>query len=310
MTYTFDADVMDDLFAETVEGPACKGPACMRQGAGFELDEGADVFEEADGFEAMEDWAAEDEFLDFGEEEGMDVMDAMEAAVADALGAEDTDEFFRSIARGLRRVGGTVGRVARRVAPVAGRIARGIAPIASAIPLPWTQTIGRVANVVGRLMADEADKFEALGEMMDLAEDEDLFDAAAPVVAGLAIRSMIPNVARLAPATRRRLVSAVSRTTRTLARRQGPQAARAVPAIVAQARRAAVRRRLPPQALPQVVRQTAAQVVRSPRLARRLAAAAPVRARDVVVPGYGGAWRGSTSHILRGPVRITIKQVR
>jgi hypothetical protein len=76
---------------------------------------------------------------------------------------------------------------------VIGRIARTVGPIASAIPLPWTQAVGRVAGLVGRVMADEADEFEALDEMLELAEEEDLLDAAAPVVAGLTIRRTVPG---------------------------------------------------------------------------------------------------------------------
>jgi hypothetical protein len=291
----FETDVMDDLFYETAEGPAQ-----MRHADEFdELDAGDDEFDaSADGFDEMEDWGDVDQYED------MDVMDAMEEAVADALGAEDTDEFFRRLARGIRRVAQGAGRLARRAAPVVGRIARTVAPIASAIPLPWTQAIGRVAGVVGRLMADEADEFEALDEMLDWAEDENAIDAAAPVIAGLTLRSTVPGVSRLPRATRRQLVRSVSRATRTIARRQGPQAARVMPRVVQSAQRTVRRRGLPARTLPQAVRRATAQVARSPRLVRRLArTGAPVTGRGAACPHCGRR----RTYTLRGPVRISIQ---
>jgi hypothetical protein len=295
MSQTFDTDAWDDLFYEGVEGPA-------RQYRGGQ------------SFEEFEDEFAEDYGEDYGEDlwdegdafEDQDAFDAMEEAVADALGADESDEFFRRLARGIRGVARRVGGVVRRVAPVVGRIARTVAPIASMIPIPQAQLIGRVAGLVGRLTADEADEFDALDEMLDFAEDEDAIDAAAPVIAGLTIRSTIPNVARLPRQTRRQLVRSVTQATRTLARRQGPQAARAVPAVVRQARRVSVRRRLAPQALPRAVARTASQVARSPRLVRRLARTTTTCSQaqaTATCPNCGQRQRFR----LAGPVRMTVQ---
>lgn len=287
MSDSFESDVMDDLFYESAEGPA-------RMRAADEFDEfGEDGFDE---FDAADEWG-EDAY------EETDVMDAMEEAVADALEADDTDEFFRRLRRGIGRLARGIGQVARRVAPVVGRIARTVAPIASAIPLPWTQAIGRVAGVVGRLMADEADEFEAFDELMDLAEDEEAIDAAAPVIAGLAIRTAVPGVARLPRTTRRQLVRSVSQAVRTVARRQGPQAARIIPQIVRSVQRTAQRRGLPARTLPQAIQRTATRIARSPQLARRLAGT-PTPARR------GGACVNcarARHFTLRGPVRISIQ---
>ena len=287
MSDSFESDVMDDLLYESAEGSA-------QMRAEDEFDEfGDEGFEELD---ALEEW---------GEDSGsMDMMDAMEDAVADALEADDTDEFFRRLARGIGRVARGVVRVARRVAPVVGRVARVVAPIASAIPLPWTQAIGRVAGVVGRLMADEADEFEAFDEMMDFAEDEDAIDASAPVIAGLAIRTAIPGVARLPRTTRRQLVRGVSQAVRTVARRQGPQAARAIPQIVRSVQRTVQRRGLPARTLPQAIQRTAIRIARSPQLVRRLAGTASVPARRRGACVNCGRARHFT---LRGPVRISIQ---
>jgi len=293
MADRYDTDVMDDLFYESAEGPSAM--------EGFEEEGFEDEFEN----EGFEEEGFEDGFEegDYGAS-----MDALEEAVVDALAAEDADEFFRRLARGLRGAVRTVGQVARRAAPVVGRIARTVAPIASAIPLPWTQAVGRVAGLVGRVMADEADEFEALDEMLELAEEEDLIDAAAPVVAGLTIRRTVPGVARMPRQARRQLVRSVTRATQTLARRQGVQAARAVPAVVRAARRTVARQGQPAaRALPGAVTRTAARVAGSPQLTRRLARTVPVprRGRSTVVGGAcPNCRRGRRSIYVPGPVRI------
>jgi hypothetical protein len=306
MSDRYDSDVMDDLFYEAAEGPSAM--------AGFE-DEGFEEGFEEEGFE--DDGFEEEEAYD---EDGFDegdyayAADALEEAVADALGADDADEFLRRLARGLRGAVRTVGRVARQAAPVVGRIARTVAPIASALPIPQAQAIGRIANVVGRLMADEADEFEAIDEMLELAEAEDLFDAAAPVVAGLSIRRAVPNVARMPRPARRQLVRQTTRAAQTIARRQGVQAARAVPAVVRAARRTVARQGQPAaRALPRTVARTAARIAANPQLTRRLARAVPPtpgRRIPGAIGGVGGGCpacrrRGRTI-VVRGPARIIV----
>src|ERR671937_818038 len=160
MSERFETDVMEDLFSDAAEGPST-----------------FDEFEE-DSFEDV-DAGEEDEFLsriigglgqavggllggqqfeemeDYGDVDGADEwegVDAMEDAVADALAAEDTDEFFRR----LRQIAGRAINVARRVGRGVGQVARVVGPIASMIPLPQAQAIGRIANVAGRLLADGA----------------------------------------------------------------------------------------------------------------------------------------------------------
>jgi hypothetical protein len=285
---SFDTDVMEDLFYEEAEGPA-------RHFEEFE----EDAFEE----EMFEDGFEEYDALEEGEAYEEDVMDAMEEAVVDALEAEDTDEFFRRLRRGLGRLARGAVRVARRVAPVVGRIARTVAPIASAIPLPWTQAIGRVAGVVGRLMADEADEFEALDEMLEFGEYDDI-DAAAPIIAGLTIRRTMPGVSRMPRAQRRQLVRSVTQATRAVARRAGPQAARAVPRVAQAAVRTARRRGIPARAIPQAIARATTQVARSPQLARRVArTAAPAAGRAMAGP----ISRRRQRYTLRGPVTISIQ---
>lgn len=278
MSQSYDTDAFEDLLYEADEGPAYQ----RRRAAG-----GADPWDEAD---LGDEWDEGDAWDD-GYDDGMDAMDAMEDAVAAALAADDADEFFRRALRGLRSIGRTVGRVARRVAPVVGRVARVVAPIASALPIPQAQLIGRVANVVGRLMADGADEADALDELYDFAEDEeDAVDLAAPVIAGLTIRTVMPGAARLPHAQRRQLVRSVTRSVQTLARRQGPAAVRATPAVLRQARRTAARQvgaRPPARALPAAVARTTAQVARSPRAVRALTRPAGAAARPPACPNCG-----------------------
>ena len=230
-------------------------------------------------------------------------LDAMEEAVADALDADDSDEFLRRISRGIR----TAASIARRVGRGVGQVARVVGPIASAIPLPQAQLIGRVANIAGRLLADGADEFAALDEMLEFAEDEHAVDAAAPVIAGLTIRTIMPRAARLNRATRRQLVRSVSQSTRALARRQGPQAVRAVPRVVQAVQRTAQRHRMPAQQLPQAVRRAAARVASNPNLVRRLARPPSLTTSTTrqlrVRTGAGAPQR----IVISGPVEITIR---
>ncbi len=310
------SDVMDDLMEDTAEGPARSG---FDAGDDFdELDEfdAGDSGDEADdeflsriiggigqavgGLAGADEFDAYDEFgAGDGFEDQADV-DSVEDAVADALDASDTDEFLRR----LRRIAGGALNVARRVGRGVGQVARVVGPIASMIPIPQAQAIGRIANIAGRLLADGADEFEAIDELVD-TWDEDSIDAAAPVIAGLTIRRVMPGVSRMPRQARRQLVRGVTQATRTVVRRQGAPAARAVPRIVRSAQRAVRQRQLPARAVPQAVRRAAVRVARSPRAAQQLA-------RPLARPGAPGAARRRTGGSprrfrLTGPVTITIQ---
>jgi len=269
-------------------------------GEGFdEMDLGDDEFD-----------AAGDEFADADSGDN----ESFEDSVADALESEDTDEFFRRIAGIARRVGRTVGRVARVVAP-----------IASAIPIPQAQAVGRIAGVLGRVLFDGADEFDALEDVFEEAEADNAIDAAAPIIAGLTIRSRMPGIARAPQGVRRQLVRSVAQATRTIARRQGPRAARVMPAVVGRVQQAVRRRAIAPRRVPAAVRQMAQRVARNPRLIRGLVQQArvqagrrPARVRRnaqggvapaVVAPGAIVGGRRPRSFSLRGPVQITIRSL-
>jgi hypothetical protein len=319
MEQPFEQDLMEDLADES---PLSSAEETFDEQAGMEAEDfaGEDALsDEMPGFdtgveeELLAEDGAEDGFEadvgdDFAEDyaedyEAANPLDAMEEAIADALDADDSDEFLRRLSRGIR----TATSIARRVGRGVGQVARVVGPIASAIPLPQAQLIGRVANVAGRLLADGADEFTALDEMLAFAEDEHAVDAAAPVIAGLTIRTIMPRAARLNRTTRRQLVRSVSQSTRALARRQGPQAMRAVPRVVQAVQRTAQRHRMPVQQLPQAMRRAVARVASNPNLVRRLARS-PSRTTSTtrqlrVRTGVGAPQR----IVISGPVEITIR---
>ena len=309
----FDADVMDDLF-DAGEGPTRSFDAYDEFDEWDGADEGDDEFlgriVGAAG-QALGGLLGADEFDEdgFDEFDGGDSYeaDSFEDAVADALDAGDSDEFLRRIRNIARRVGRGIGQAARVVAP-----------IASAIPLPQAQLIGRVANVAGRLLADGADEFEAIDELLD-SFDDDAIDAAAPVIAGLTIRRTMPGATRAPRQARRQLVRNVTQATRNVVRQQGAPAARAVPRIARAAQRAVQRRRLPARRVGQAVRTAAQRVARNPRQAQRLArpltaaatrrtgSAGPVAHRHAGGGSCPSCGAGARRMTLQGPVTITIQ---
>jgi hypothetical protein len=154
---------------------------------------------------------------------------------------------------------------------------------------------------------------EALDAFAELAVMQ---PRALPLVSGIAARAIIgPRGAAMPPAARRAAVRTVGRAARTLVRRGGPPAIRALPRIARTVRRTAVARRTPATARPQVVRRTAARVASSPRLRRRLSRPLP-RGRRIARaatrmarrrgPGMGLPRRRFR---LRGPVEVTITSV-
>jgi hypothetical protein len=313
---------MDDLFDMGESPIAMDAAEGFESFDGFEAEEGFEDYAEADygaedygeesyGFEdyAEADYGEADYgeagygFEDYAE---ADYSDAADDLVADALDAEDTEEFFRRIGRVAGQAVSTARRVGRRV----GQVARTVAPIASAIPLPQAQAIGRIANIAGGLLADGADDFELLDSLIDLAEEEGDIDAPAPIIAGLTVRNMLPGVTRASRPVRRQVVRSVTQATRTMVQRQGVPAARAVPQVVRTVQRTAAQRRLPTRQLPQAIRRTAARVAASPQLTRRMTQATrrqrPVRGRSRRV---GPAGAGLTErYSISGPVEIVIRR--
>jgi hypothetical protein len=314
MSDRFDDDLFDDL-AEP------EGQAYSRFDMG---DLGDDLGDLGDG---------SDEFLgdilgaDLGDD---DAFDQIDDAVAEVLQADDADEFLG----GLRNV-------LKKVAPI-------ISKVAPLLPIPGAGLIGKAADIVSKVAADEGDEMDAIDDLADLGDSVDSVDPVAPVVAGLAIKKAIPTVSSLPHTARKQLVKATTAATKQVARHHGPAAAKAMPAIVRHAHRTAARAGAPASAVPHLVRKTAAKVARSPQLVRRMAQAshrmrgAPGmgsmrggsmgtsmgrhhQRRNRRHHGYGGfgggvgsyggggaSWTGgggSRSLSLHGPVRITIESI-
>jgi hypothetical protein len=270
MTDRFDEDLMEDL-AEP------EGPAYSRfDDAGDLGDLGEDLGDLGDLGEDLAD--PSDLFLgDLGEDladpydlgDSYDTADQFDEAIAEALMADDADEFL-----------GSVWKAVKKAAPI-------VSKIAPMLPIPGAGIIGKVADVVANAAEDAADEMDAIDDLADLGDQMDSMDPVAPVVAGLAIKKAIPAVSRLPHGTRKQLVKATAAATKHVARHHGAAAAAAMPAIVRHARKVAVRRGVPAAHLPHLVRRTAARVVRSPALVRRLAQTS--RRMRPAAPGMGMA---------------------
>ncbi|NOK22950.1 hypothetical protein [Corallococcus carmarthensis] len=312
---------MDDAFEG--EGFEAEG---MEEGEGFEGENPTamdDAFE-GEGFEAETPNAMEEGFE--GEGFDLDNPNALDDAFADAMDAQDEDEFLRRLAAGARRLatvaGPTFQRIRRRAMPIAMRLIRQAAPRLGGIA---GQEIGR--TIGGLLRADAMDAFaDAAG---DYAGDEDM-DAFNRVLGGLAARhvvrsTMSPARRRQNPQQARALGRAVGQMTTQLAsrisQRYGPRALPAVTRVVRQVTRLVRQQGASPQAVPRMLRRIGGRVIGSPRVVRRLArplagvrqlrARAGLRrpgVRGRVNPMMGGpGMRRLRTVTLRGPVRIVVR---
>jgi hypothetical protein len=313
----------DDLF-EDLAFEAAEGEAEMEDE--FEMEDYADEFEDEfeDGFE-MEAYEDEDFFEDEGFEaydayesdayEDYAAEDAMENAMAYALGAEEADEFFGKLVKGLKKVGGKVVRGIKKAAPVVGKIASGVSRVASLIPHPYAQAVGKVAGVVGKaanlaqkLRAEGASEEEALDAFAEMAAKD---PRALPIVAGLTARTVLKGKgAQLSPMARKQVVKQMKAATNNLVAKQGLPAVRAMAKIAKTVKRNATAKGIPPATAVKVVRRTAAKVAKSPMLARKLSRPNPAAKRIVRAAGVGGGLGGGAvaprSFVIPGPARITI----
>jgi len=144
MDEPFEHDVMEDLIDKAPHASADEAfdePASMEAEGVAGEDAFADEMQDfeagamdellaKDGFEEGFEADVGDEFAaDYGE---ADPLQAMEEAMADALEADDSDEFLRRVSRGIR----SAANMARQVGRGVGQATRVVSPIASAIPLP------------------------------------------------------------------------------------------------------------------------------------------------------------------------------
>lgn len=282
----------------------------------FEDEFEVEAFEEDDFFEedAMDELEAADDYYDefegFDEFEGGydEAEDTLDNVMAYALGAEDADEFFGRLVKGFRKAFSKVKKVVKKAAPVVGRIARGVSRVASVIPHPYAQAIGRVAGIVGkgarlaqRLRMEGASEEEALEAFAELAAKD---PRALPIVAGLTARTVLKSKgARLSMPARKKVVKQMKGAAKTLVRKRGPAAIRALPKIAKSVKRTAAVKGTPSVTAAKVVRRTAAKVARSPTLTRKLAKPSAKAKRIVRKAKVSVKPR---SYTIPGPARITI----
>jgi hypothetical protein len=320
----FEDDLYDDFAAGEAEGAALMGDEFEDLG----MDEFEDEFEDdfAEGMEAeayddesyfdleaMDDFEAYDEFDDGFEgyeDDDEDAEDALEDVMAYALGAEDADEFFGRLLKGLKKVGGRVFKAVRRAAPMVGNIARGVSQVASLIPHPYAQAVGGVAGLVGqganlvqRLRAEGASEEEALDAFAELAARD---PRALPIVAGLTARTVLKSkAARLSPSARKQVVKQMTRAAKSLTNTRGPAAVRAMPKIAKSVKRTAAAKAASPATAVKAVRRTATKVARSPAMTRKLARPSPIARQRISTVVRRRLVRPRT-YVIQGPARITI----
>lgn len=288
-----DDEYLEDLDYEEAEGAA-----------EFEFDEdddfedefelGAeDEFEDEDYYDGLEEVDDEDDDLEFGEfeddyEDGFE-DDDIEEDLAYALGAEDTDEFWGRLKKLYRKVK---------------KVARKAAPILSSIPHPWAQGAGRAAAVISRLPAEGASEEEGLDAMAEAAVKD---RRARPLVVGIAARTLVKRKgAQMSRTQRKRVVRTMNKAAKTLVRKRGPKAIRALAKITKSVKRTTAAKGTPTTVAPKIVLRTAAKVARSPALTRRLCKPSRRGRRFIKRPTMRRAIR---SYMMSGPTRITISRV-
>jgi hypothetical protein len=333
MDQPFESEVMEELAAETPLSSAEEFEEFegMEEGfeesfsnemGGFEEDYAEEGFEE--GFEDGFEEEFEDGFeAEFGEDYGdaFEEVDSLEDALADALDAEDADEFFQQLLSGISRVAGLIGRGTRaagRVAQTAGRVSgrarrvagqvQQVAGRAARAPRPAANLLQQLLPLLQQYAAQGFDELDALEDISEVFAEEEM-DEALPVIGAIAARAAVSpllrtTAARLSRPVRQQLVRSGTQAARTLARRQGPAAVRALSPIASQVGQTAARRGLGARSLPSALRSTTARVAARPAMVQQLSR--PVR-RGGLRQRRLGRGRGVPRRlVLQGPVEIRI----
>ncbi|MEM6423256.1 MAG: hypothetical protein AAF698_11740, partial [Pseudomonadota bacterium] len=229
-----------------------------------------------------------------------------------ALGAEDEDEFFGRIAKGLRSFARKAKRAVKKYAPAVGRIAGTVSRVARYIPHPYAQAVAKGAGVVSkaarlaqRLRAEGASEEEALDAFAELAARD---RRALPIVAAIGARTIVKSKGkRMSKAQRKAAIKNVKAGLKTLVNKQGKKAARAAPKIIRSVKRTAARKATPTTLRPKIVKKAAQKVARSRTMTKALAkpkAKAVAAVKKAGAAGSGGSM--PRSYTIPGPARITI----
>jgi hypothetical protein len=223
--------------------------------------------------------------------------------LAYSLAAEDEDEFFGKLFRGIKKVAKKVGKGIRKAAPIIGKVARVAAPILSKIPHPYAQLGSQAAKLLGRLRMEGATEEEALEAFAELAARN---PRVMPIVATIGARTILKSKGKkMSLAARKKAVKDVKKAARTLVRKGGPKAIRALPSIVRSAKKMGARKGLPTQVRTKVVKAAALKVARSPAMTRKLARPKMKAVSTVRKSGAAKSPMGR-SFTIPGPARITI----
>jgi hypothetical protein len=154
-----------------------------------------------------------------------------------------------------------------------------------------------------RLRAEGASEDEGLEAFAELAVKNPRL---LPVVAGVAARSVLKSKgARMSKPARKQAVKQMKSAAKTLVRKRGPVAIRALPKIAKSVKRNAAAKGTPASTAVKVVRRTAAKVATSPALTRKLARPSPSAKRRVKLVVRRSLVR-PRSYVIPGPARITI----
>lgn len=258
-----------------------------------------DEFEADDYFddEFDEEFDEYDEYDEFEDDED----DALDSAIAFALDSEDSDEFFKKLFRGAKRLVKKGVRLAKKAAPVIGKIGRIAAPILSKIPLPQAQVAARLARLAGQLRAEGATEEEILEAVAEVASKD---KRALPIVAGLTAKTIVKGKGRtMSFGARKKVVKDMKKAAKVLVRKRGPKAIRALPKIAKSVKRTTAMKGTPTKAKAMIVKRTATKVAKSPAMTRKLAKPSP-KAKRVARKIFK-----SRSYTIPGPARISITGV-
>lgn len=268
----------------------------------YEMPEGeSELMDSADDWFDEGDWADDDFYDDFDDESD----DALDEAVAYALMAEDSDEFFKRLARGLKKVGSTIGKGIKAAAPIVGTLAPLVPGIGTAI--------GAGAQLVNALSFEAESETEALEIAAEVAKKAP--GAALPVVVGLTAKKIVGKRGpAMSKPARKKVAKDVRQAVKTMVKKQGTKGAQAMAQIAKQVNAAAKSKPTSPPKKAAVVKRVATKTAKSTAMTRslskRASTGAKMKARKVAKKSATlGGGVDSHSIVIKRPSRITITPI-
>jgi hypothetical protein len=204
------------------------------------------------------------------------IYDALEQAVAGALDAEDSGEFYRRLFSRLRAA-------ARSAAPAVSMLGaakageqtknRSAGPVSRISREAAAIVMRQILPLLRQYVAYGCDETEALEDLADWFSEEEAYPTL-PILGGMTARTLArPLMHRagigLSYGEACALVHGATQAARALIRAGGGQALRALPDITRSVLHSALRQRLPIKALPDALRRTVEQLAPKPRPPQR-----------------------------------------